>query len=90
MFKFILQHINRWVLFGFFVAILTVLTFTINTIEFGMLGIFFTILRKFLLLIDFTWATDTMITLITISLSIKIAFWIFKGGMAVVKWFEKY
>lgn len=90
MFRFILQHINRWVLFGFFVAILTALTFTINLIDFWALGVFFTILRKFLLLIDFMWATDTMITLITISLTIKIAFWIFKGGMAVVKWFEKY
>jgi hypothetical protein len=90
MFRFILQHINRWVLFGFFVALLTTLTFTINSIDFWALGVFFTILRKMLMLIDFMWATDTMIILITISFSIQIALWIFKGGMAVVKWFEKY
>lgn len=71
------------------VLILTLLGAVIDAIiPWSWLTYFFTIIRNGVGIIDFMWDTDTMFTLIALSLSIVISVWAFKAGLLAISYFK--
>lgn len=59
-----------------------------NLIPWTWLTSFFSIMRWGLGLLDFMWDTDTLIIVIGLVLAINVAYWAFKGVLAVINYFR--
>jgi len=72
-------------LVGVVILILTALGTAINAIvPWAWLTDFFTLLRHLTDLIDFTWDTSTMWTIVGLSMTIFVAEWVFRAGITAV------
>lgn len=71
------------------IAALSILGAAVNAIiPWQWITDFFSIIKHFANIADFMWDTTTLFILISLSLSILIAYWLFKGTMAVIRYFH--
>lgn len=90
MLKRLLKISDRVALMGLVLSGLLALGYALNqVIPWIWLTYFFVILRRLLLLFDFMWDTNTLITLVAISFSVQVIIWSFKATMAVVAFFNE-
>jgi hypothetical protein len=77
----------------FFIGILTLNAFGAylnDKINWDYLTAFFVFVRYLLSAIDFMWDTTTLYQLLYVSIGILGAYYLFKGGVYIIKYFRKY
>lgn len=55
-----------------------------NLLPWSWLTVFFALVRDLVMIFDFLWDTDTLFSIISISLMIETFFWTLKGFMVVI------
>jgi len=87
--KWILEHLKQIALFSLLLIIVGIVSFIVNNlIPWVWITNLFVILRSILGLIGFMIDLNTLFTLVSLTLTLEITLWAFKGGKLVINWFK--
>ena len=86
----LISILKKIAIFPIILVALTTLGAAINAVvPWDYLTIFFGIIRRFVLVFDFTWDTITMLLLVGLAFSVEVSYWAFRALLLIAHLFIK-